>query len=242
MRKLFITILILLFTISVFALSEQRDGTSATDDGTSWISPPSALSNDTSWATTAEGTGLTSNIVLSGFSTLIPTGSTIDGIEIRDDGRYQNPSGGSCAKRQHSVSMSWDSGTNFTVEYSTVSVTTSEVTYTLGSSTDDWGHTWAVAELGNPFRLYLAAVRGLPCASPGISQQCEYLSRTVYYTIRRRWLISMTADINRFFAKVLNDLGLKRLGEIVYLLHPYHKKEIHYVRIGMPDTIVKPEY
>jgi len=47
------------------------------------------------------------------------------------------------------VQLSWDGGTTWTTAKQTATLTTSEVTYVLGSATDTWGRTWTAANLSN---------------------------------------------------------------------------------------------
>lgn len=71
-----------------------------------------------------------------GFS--LPSGSTIDGIEIRIDGKADSTTG----TPKFCVQLSWDGGTNWTTAKTTANITTSNATYTLGGSSDNWGRTW----------------------------------------------------------------------------------------------------
>ena len=47
------------------------------------------------------------------------------------------------------VELSWNGGTLWTAAKTTPLLSSGEVTYWLGASADDWGHTWAAAELNN---------------------------------------------------------------------------------------------
>jgi type II secretory pathway pseudopilin PulG len=80
----------------------------------------------------------------------VPSGATINGIEVRLDARV-DATGGS---PKLCVELSWDGGTTWTTAKSTNTLTTSEATYTLGGSADTWGHAWNTTQLSNSnFRL-----------------------------------------------------------------------------------------
>ncbi|MBI3361028.1 MAG: hypothetical protein HY023_07950 [Chloroflexi bacterium] len=50
------------------------------------------------------------------------------------------------------VQLSWDGGATWTTAKSTATLTTGEVTYTLGTTTDTWGRAWSAGEFAN-FRV-----------------------------------------------------------------------------------------
>jgi hypothetical protein len=75
----------------------------------------------------------------------IPSGATIQGIEVRLDAKVDSPSG----SPRMCVQLSWNGGTNWTSARTTAMLTTSEATYILGSVTDLWGRTWNSGEFSN---------------------------------------------------------------------------------------------
>lgn len=83
-----------------------------------------------------------------GANSGIPAGASINGIEVKLDAFVNSNSG----TRSMCVELSWNNGTNWTSAQSfnfPGSNASTEATYTLGSSTDTWGHAWTIAELGN---------------------------------------------------------------------------------------------
>lgn len=83
-----------------------------------------------------------------GFS--IPAGASIRGIEVRLDALVDS----TASAPQICVEISWDGGTSWTAGKITPTLTTAEVTYTLGANTDTWGRTWASTEFTNAnFRI-----------------------------------------------------------------------------------------
>lgn len=75
----------------------------------------------------------------------IPSGSTINGIEVRLDAKADSTTG----SPKICVQLSWDGGSTWTTAKTTANLTTGEVSYSLGGSTDNWGRTWADADFSN---------------------------------------------------------------------------------------------
>ncbi len=85
----------------------------------------------------------------------IPSGQTINGIEVRLDAWADTAS----FSPKTCVQLSWDGGTTWTTAKITTNLTTSEQTYTLGSTTDAWGHTWSSTDFSNAnFRVRITNV------------------------------------------------------------------------------------
>jgi len=110
--------------------------------GDSWNNASNAYSN---------GSGSASNPAnddrhrFAGFGISIPSGSTINGIEVVLDS-WTDDNGGDC---RIDVDLSWDNGSNWTSEKS-ADIGTSEATQTLGNSSDDWrSGSWTPAEFSN---------------------------------------------------------------------------------------------
>jgi hypothetical protein len=73
----------------------------------------------------------------------IPSGSTINGIEVRTDARVDSASG----TRRFCVQLSWNNGASWTTMKTGSNLSTTERTDTFGSSSDTWGRTWNTSEL-----------------------------------------------------------------------------------------------
>jgi len=85
----------------------------------------------------------------------IPSGSTINGIEVRLDSSVDSTSG----SPKMCVVLSWEDGYQTDPPKTTANLTTSEQTYTLGSSSDDWGWTWSPEDLSDAnFRLEITDI------------------------------------------------------------------------------------
>ncbi|MGB2695479.1 MAG: VWA domain-containing protein [Dehalococcoidia bacterium] len=127
-------------------------------------SASSACANGGSSATdTNSGTGTSTSCTNSGkdrhrfynYNISIPSNESVDGIEVRLDAKISTASG----TRVMCVDLSWDGGTTWTSTKQTGNLTTSEATYTLGSSSDNWGHTWTSSNLSNAnFRVRVTDV------------------------------------------------------------------------------------
>jgi hypothetical protein len=117
-------------------------------------SPANAYFNDTSVATdTNSGTGSSTACnstakdrhIYYNFSGMPGAATAINGIQVRLDARADSANGAP----KICVEISWNGGTTWSVVKNTSNLTTTETTYTLGGTTDTWGHTWTAAELAN---------------------------------------------------------------------------------------------
>jgi hypothetical protein len=60
------------------------------------------------------------------------------------------------------VQLSWDGGVTWTTGKTTANLTTAGATYTLGSASDTWGHTWATGQLTtSSFRVRVIDLAGV---------------------------------------------------------------------------------
>jgi hypothetical protein len=80
-----------------------------------------------------------------GFGVNLPVGVAVRGIEVRLDGKADSTSGAP----KFCVQLSWNGGTTWTAAKSTVTLSTTEQTFILGSPTDRWGRTWALGDFSN---------------------------------------------------------------------------------------------
>jgi hypothetical protein len=106
----------------------------------------------------------------------IPAGATIMGIEVRLDWWLSSTSG---YTNYIGVGLSWNGGTDWTtVTRNTSGEPTSESTSTLGSSSDDWGHTWTLGQLSNDnFRVRLTCIS----SESGQDFYLDWVPVRVYY-------------------------------------------------------------
>ena len=156
MRK-FILVLVFLFAIVVLAITVSADDTG-------WLTSSSEGDCKSDWQSVeTDGGGDAMNWGIGfpvadensfyDYSFNIPSGSNIDGIEVKVYGRTHSSShSGSltikmspdaCSSYSSGISKSWsyNSGNNYNQIY--------------GSSTEDWGRSWSVSEFSDDnFRLY----------------------------------------------------------------------------------------
>lgn len=114
---------------------------------------------------------------LNNYSFGVPSGATIDGIEVNTE--FSTDSAAATATLQ--ISLSWDNGTNYTATKSdTVTGSTTDKNSTLGGAADTWGHSWTDSELANG--TFLVKVEG---KSSSAVQLCrlDFLQIKVYYTV-----------------------------------------------------------
>ncbi len=87
----------------------------------------------------------------------LPPTAVVQGIQVRLDARADSASN----NPKICVQISWDGGTTWTTAKQTTSLTTTEATYTLGSTSDLWGRTWALSNFSNAnFRVRVIDVAG----------------------------------------------------------------------------------
>ena len=114
---------------------------------------------------------------LNNYAFGIPSGATIDGIEVNTE--FSTDYSFAVATLQ--LSLSWDNGTNYTTAKSdTVTGTTADKNSTMGGSTDTWGRTWTDSEFANG--TFLVKVEG-KSSLLGTSCRLDFLQIKVYYTV-----------------------------------------------------------
>jgi hypothetical protein len=101
--------------------------------------------------------------------------TSVDGITVRADVGMNNNGGTSVV----CVELSWDGGTTWTTAKSFTLSSTAITTYTLGSTSDTWGHAWTAAQLGTGnFRVRVTDAT----SQANKTYRLDYLAVTVQYT------------------------------------------------------------
>jgi len=112
-----------------------------------------------------------------GYNFMIPSGATIDGIEV------QAEISASSVLSTFSLrySLSWNSGSSYTSTKTNSVTGTTDTVKTYGGSADDWGHTsWGWSELADgTFRIKAA---GSDAGVGGPYLRLDYMAVKVYYT------------------------------------------------------------
>jgi len=120
------------------------------DNGVFAVDTDSGNGTSTSCTSTAKDKHLYRDYNLS-----IPSGSTINGIQVRLDAKADATTGAP----KMCVQLSWNGGTSWTTAKQTTTLTTSEATYSLGGATDTWGRTWTTSNFTNAnFRVRIIDV------------------------------------------------------------------------------------
>lgn len=116
--------------------------------------PANACANDSIFAQDANsGTGTATSCTSTAkdrhrfynYGIALPASSVVNGIQVLLDALKS----GTGTAPQLCVELSWDGGTTWATAKTTATLTASEVTYTLGTTADTWGHAWTVAELAD---------------------------------------------------------------------------------------------
>jgi hypothetical protein len=121
------------------------------DGGTAGQDPSSGNSTSTTCpdTTSTGGSGASGKDkhLMSNFGVSIPSSPTptIDGIEIRLDAWATS----GATTRRVCVQLSWDNGSHWTTAQYVSLSGTSQSTYILGDTSDDWGHTWTASQLAD---------------------------------------------------------------------------------------------
>ncbi len=152
-------------------------GTGANDAsvGTvAWSNPGNITANDGSSASYTSGTAVSNYLKGTNFGFSIPSGATIDGIEVTiergviagnaTDAHVRIVKGGSISATNLTTGATWNSG--------------SMVVDTLGGPTELWGESWTSTDI-NASDFGFAVALSTAGASPA---QVDYIAIKVYYT------------------------------------------------------------
>ncbi len=103
----------------------------------------------------------------------VPTGATVNGIEVRVDVELDNAAGFICTE------LSWDGGTTWTSARQTANLTASPATYIVGGAADAWGRSWSSSDFSNTnFRIRLTDVAN----NTGARFRLDWVGAQVTYT------------------------------------------------------------
>ncbi len=143
-----------------------------------------AYTNNNSYATdTNSGSGTGTNCTGSDkdkhrfydYGINVPSGTTVNGIQVQINAKVDSTTGSPFI----CVQLSWDGGTTWTSAKSTSNLTTSNAAYTLGTSADNWGHTWSSSELADTnFRVRVIDVS----SNTSRDFSLDYVGVKTYYT------------------------------------------------------------
>ena len=113
------------------------------------LNPTGAFADNSTFATNAGGGNAPGDRHrYYNYGITLPSGCEVKGIEVRLDA-WSDIANNSSGMRSMSVELSWDGGTSWTTAKSTTLLTPTQATFTLGSPTDTWGHTWILTQHSN---------------------------------------------------------------------------------------------
>lgn len=140
-----------------------------------WTNPTNAYTSNDAWATA--GSALYQEYKTFGMGTVaspkLPTGSTINGIEVLIECH------GDAADMVIAAYLSWDSGTSYTSAQTATPNNGADSVKTLGSPTFKWGHTWLFDEIADEYfqvRIYSADI------GSGTLMEVDFIQVKVYYS------------------------------------------------------------
>ncbi|OGN92506.1 MAG: hypothetical protein A2Z75_08970 [Chloroflexi bacterium RBG_13_50_10] len=149
----------------------QEESPSSTSGN--WDSPTNAYSNNNSNA--QDDPGDVQQYCGYGFS--IPSDATIDGIVVGlEDAHYINLPGSDTGAI--AVELSWNGGTTWTSTGNQQVLTSSEVDYFLGGSSNLWGHAWTVSEINSNLCVRLTAP-----VTNNRAVELDWLPVTIYFSL-----------------------------------------------------------
>jgi hypothetical protein len=113
------------------------------------------------------------------FGMSVPTDATVDGIEVSIEAKSSAATG--C---QVGATLSWDGGISWTAQ-KIVGLTNNDGNYTLGGTSDTWGHTWNVPQTaGGSLLVRLQDIDpGSACADNSLLSVDRVQARVTYSTI-----------------------------------------------------------
>lgn len=162
---------------------ESPDTCSTDGSGGDWVNPDNVKQSDNAYATvTAPRRNIvdTSLLISTHFDFIIPSGATIDGIQVEMERKYAGV-GGSVS--DNIMALTKDGVASIGTPTDPVGVwSTVEHYEPMGSPTDLWGETWTPAEINDEnFGFIFSAT-----ISAGALASCiayiDHIRITVYYT------------------------------------------------------------
>lgn len=146
-----------------------------------WSNPGNAAASDDTRADAATFMDSTEYLKATNFGFSIPSGATVDGIEVFIERRDINNPGGSMDDRVRIV-KGGTVGSTDKADGATEWPTT-DGTATYGSSSDKWGETWTRTDINaTDFGMVLASTDGGGSGAPEV----DHISITVHYTLPPR--------------------------------------------------------
>ncbi|HQY68715.1 MAG TPA: hypothetical protein PLD38_15675 [Pyrinomonadaceae bacterium] len=144
-----------------------------------WVNPSNASASDNTYATQPNSTsGLSDSLQGVGLvSSTVPSGATIDGIEVRIEAKKSSNVRAITFDLVQLVIAGTPSGSNL----GSGAITTTETVYAFGGATSLWGLTPSEADVnGGSFGVIMRFVRG--AGKSGTTQSVDQIQMKIYYT------------------------------------------------------------
>jgi hypothetical protein len=170
-----VLLLVMVVPMATPALAADTGGkapTTWTDSGVS--NPQNVRYSDNQYAEFDNGNDYEN---CGGFGFAIPTGATINGIEVSIEG-YRNSAS---TPRTFNIGLSWNNGSSWSSSKDSIDLSTTEHTVTVGSASDKWGsHLWLPSDFNDgSFLVQIDA----NLATSGSYFRIDQLQVKVYYTL-----------------------------------------------------------
>lgn len=111
----------------------------------------------------------------------IPSGSTINGIEVKIEAKSTDVTGCSVFAQ-----LSWNNGSSYTSTKSTNSLSGLDTSYTLGGSSENWGRSWNPNDFTDSNFVLKISYDDTPpntnCSNSGTTVSVDHLQVKIYYT------------------------------------------------------------
>jgi len=147
---------------------------SANEDNSNWTDPQNAYASDDAYMTTTTTGEDGATVKLYNFNISIPSGSTINGIEVGIEAKISTATGA----RKVRARLMYNGRANETSLKKTNPLTTSDTYYILGRPADTWGRNWSVDDFSNDN----FAVRVTSNMNKDCTISFDHVRVKVYYT------------------------------------------------------------
>lgn len=189
--------------------SGSLDGSSFTNDpseGTNaWSNPGNAQTSDNTYATVTAGFFIESQyLVVKGFSSAIPSTSTILGIEVGMERRKSgtSPSLTDVAARIIKGGVIGSTDKSIVGNWATI-----DTNVTYGNSTDLWGETWTPEEINSADFGFAIRTSGAAIFNT-VTSHIDHINITIYYTTTTSdWVMGVDLSQDAFKIAKASTLG-----------------------------------
>lgn len=160
-------------------------GTGSNDTGVgteAWVSPGNVTADDATYTEGAPAKNEQMNYIKgSNFGLSVPTGATIDGIEIRGQ-FYDANSGSECAAITHALVVHPSSGNGTDQEAGETVLTATPTNYDYGGASNLHGKTWTASDVNNSSFAVMFSCNAKIFVVVAGDPRCDAIWVKVHYT------------------------------------------------------------